>query len=104
GAHARSDSARTLRNRRRGSRDRGLPSLRQRALHHRAGHSGRRRPRDLAWITHEASTARADKADLTGVLGPRALRRSARTTSRALGPAGARDLGLLRALATNPQE
>src|SRR6266571_6831386 len=57
-----------------------------------------------ARIIHEASTARTDKADLTGVLGPRALRRSAPTTSRALGPAGARDLGLLRALATNPRE
>src|SRR5437867_11416591 len=58
----------------------------------------------LTRIIHEASTARADKADLTGVLGLRALRRSAPTTSRALGPAGARDLGLLRALATNPHD
>ena len=54
----------------------------------------------LARIIHEAPTATADLATLTGVLGPRNPRRIT-GTSRIFAPAGARDGNHLRGLATD---
>ena len=59
--------------------------------------------RRLARIIHEAPTATADLAALTGVLGSRTLRRTA-STPRVLAPAGARDGNHLHGLATDLHE